>query len=113
MRVAFAVVFAVAAGCHGSATVPTAHGLDVELALAMPSAPGDVAVASIAMRFGRVVAVSDRAADDARATVSDNKLALGDSASLSLPSAPPGLYSAVGARLGSTADIGLDVQAVW
>jgi hypothetical protein len=115
MRVALALAVLVAAGgCHGHGhgTQPPA-GLSVDVTLGAPTATGDVAIASVALHFGSVVAVSDRAADDARATLTDVDLSLGDSMPLTLPSAPPGLYSAVGARLGSSADFGLDVQGVW
>lgn len=113
MRAVAAIVLLVAAGCHSAVPPAAAHGLDVEVALAAPTTVGDVALASVMMRIGQLVAVSDRAADDARATLTDVDLALGDSATLALPSAPPGLYSAVGARLGSATDIGLDLQGVW
>ncbi len=65
------------------------------------------------MHLSALHAVSDRSAVDPRAAANDVDLALGDAVDVALPSAPPGLYSAVDALLGSSADIGLDVQAVW
>jgi hypothetical protein len=65
------------------------------------------------MHLSALRAVSDRSAADPRAAASDVDLMLGDGVDLPLAAAPPGLYSAVDALLGSPADIGLDVQAVW
>lgn len=101
------------AGCHAASAPPAAGGLAVHVALATASTDSDVAIASVALHFGRVVAVSDRSASDARATLSEIELGLGDAQDLTLPSAPPGMYSAVDAQLGSSSDDGLDVQAVW
>ena len=108
-----AALLLVFAGCHSAPPAPAVAGLTMHVALATAPTNGDVAIASAAMHLGSVVAVSDRSADDARAAMSDIDLALGDARDLTLPSAPPGLYSAVGARLGGSADLGLDVQAVW
>jgi hypothetical protein len=102
------------AGCHAATTPPLAGGgLTVHLALATAPTGGDVAIASVALHLDQLRAVSDRTASDARATSSDIDLALGDTDDVALPSAPPGLYSAVDALVGSSADAGLDVQAVW
>jgi len=104
---------AVVAGCHGSTTPPPAGGLTLHVALAAPPTDSDVAIASVALHLSALHAVSDRSAVDPRAAASDVDLALGDSVDLALPSAPPGLYSAVDALLGSSADTGLELQAVW
>jgi len=102
------------AGCHvATPPAPAAAGLTMHVTLATPPTGGDVAVASIALRLDQLRAVSDRTASDARAAASDIELGLGDSTDVALPSAPPGLYSAVDALVGSSADTGLDVQAVW
>ncbi len=101
------------AGCHASTPAPPVGGLTVHVSLATASTEGDVALASVAMHLAAVVAVSDRSADDPRAAMSDIDLGLGDTRDLTLPSAPPGLYSAVDAQLGGSADPGIDVQAVW
>jgi hypothetical protein len=102
------------AGCHAStAGAPAPGGLTVHLALATASTGNDVAIASVAMHLVQLRAVSDRTAVDPRAASADIDLALGDAKDLTLPTAPPGLYSAVDALLGSSADTGLDVQAVW
>jgi hypothetical protein len=106
-------VAAALAGCHGSTTPPPAGGLTLHVALAAPPIDGDVAIASVALHLSALRAVSDRSAVDPRAAASDVDLMLGDGIDLALPSAPPGLYSAVDARLGSSADTGLEVQAVW
>ncbi|MCU1282055.1 MAG: hypothetical protein JWM53_5601 [bacterium] len=109
----FALTLALA-GCHpSSTTAPAGGGLTMHVALAAPSTALDVAIASVAMHLAQLRAVSDRSAVDARATSTAIDLALGDSKDLALPTAPPGLYSAVDALLGSSADSGLDVQAVW
>ena len=100
-------------GCHGATAPPPAGGLTLHVELATAPIGSDVAIASVAMHLSALRAVSDRSADDARAAATDVDLALGDSVDVALPSAPPGLYSAVDAVLGSSADIGLDVQAVW
>ncbi len=113
MRALFAAAFAVAAGCHAATPAPAGGGLDVHVALSTTSGATPVAVASIALRLAQLVAVSDRAADDARATLTNVDLALGDSMTLTMPAAPPGLYSAVGARLGAGSDVGVDLQGVW
>jgi hypothetical protein len=101
------------AGCHASTAAPPAGGLAVHMSLASGTTTSDVAVASIGLHLSAITAVSDRSADDARAALSDVDLAMGDSADLTLPMAPLGLYSAVDVRLGGSADVGLDVQAVW
>lgn len=101
------------AGCHASTAAPAAGGLTLHVALATASTASDVAVASVALHLIGLRAVSDRTSSDPRATSSDIDLALGDTKDVSLPTAPPGLYSAVDAVLGSDADTGLDVQAVW
>ena len=111
MRWVCAVVLA--AGCHASTTVATVGGLTVHLTLATPAPADDVAIASVTMRLSSLTAVSDRAAHDPRASSSDVTLSMGDASDLPLPTAPPGLYSAVDARLGGSTDVGLDVQAVW
>jgi hypothetical protein len=101
------------AGCHASTPPPASGGLTLHVALATASTASDVAIASVAMHLVELRAVSDRTAADARATAIDIDLALGDAKDLALPSAPPGLYSAVDALVGSGAESGLDVQAVW
>ena len=101
------------AGCHGGTAPPPPGGLTLHVELATPPTGSDVAIASVAMHLSALRAVSDRSADDGRAAATDVDLGLGDSVDLALPAAPPGLYSAVDAVLGSSADIGLDVQAVW
>ena len=101
------------AGCHAATTAPAVGGLTMHVAVATAPTGSEVAIASVSMHLAQLVAVSDRSAIDARAALADVDLALGDSSDLALPNAPPGLYSAVGARLGGSADTGLDVQAVW
>ncbi len=101
------------AGCHGATTTPPASGLTLHVALATAPTGSDVAIASVALHLSALRAVSDRSAVDARAAAADVDLMLGDSVDVALPSAPPGLYSAVDALLGSSADNGLDLQAVW
>jgi hypothetical protein len=113
MRSVAALLF-VLAGCHAaSPPAPSVGGLSMEVTLSTASTAGDVAIASAALRLAQVVAVSDRSAADPRATMSDLDLALGDTRELALPIAPPGIYSAVDAQLGSSSDGGLDIQAVW
>ncbi len=113
MRLVLATLLFVA-GCHGAATAPPPAGaLTLQLSLMAPASTGDVAIASAAMHLLSLVAVSDRSSNDPRATANDVDLGLGDMASLTLATAPPGLYSAVDARLGGSIDNGLDVQAVW
>jgi hypothetical protein len=109
----FVALLLALAGCHTSTPPPAPAGLTLHVALATASTASDVAIASAAMHLVELRAVSDRTATDARATSSDIDLALGDAKDLALPSAPPGLYSAVDALVGSAADSGLDVQAVW
>jgi hypothetical protein len=106
-------VTVVLGGCHATTPAPPAAGLGVHVALATAPTGSDVAIASVAMHLSALRAVSDRSAVDPRAAATDVDLELGDSVDLDLPSAPPGLYSAVDALLGSSADLGLDVQAVW
>jgi len=101
------------AGCHASSPAPAAGGLTVHLALAMASTDSDVAIASVTLRLGQLVAVSDRSDDDPRAALGELELGLGDTRDVTLPTAPPGLYSAVDAELGSATDDGLDVEGVW
>jgi hypothetical protein len=109
-----AVLTLALAGCHASTTTaPATGGLTLHVALATASTENDVAIASVAMHLVQLRAVSDRSAVDPRATAADIDLALGDTRDLALPTAPPGLYSAVDALLGSSADSGIDVQAVW
>jgi hypothetical protein len=107
------LLVAALAGCHASRATPTAGGLTVHLALAMASTDSDVAIASVALRLGQLVAVSDRSDDDARAALGEVELGLGDTRDVTLPTAPPGIYSAVDAELGSANDDGLDIEAVW
>jgi len=104
---------AVLGGCGGSAMTPPAGGLTLHVALATAPTGSDVAIASVALHLSSLRAVSDRSAVDARAAASDVDLMLGDDVDVALPSAPPGLYSAVDAQLGSAADSGLELQAVW
>ena len=101
------------AGCHAASSAPAPSGLVIHVSLATAPTSSDVAVASVALSLPSLTAVSDRSAADARATSSDVMLGLGDSADLALPSAPPGLYSAVDTQLGNAAGIGLELQAVW
>ena len=102
------------AGCHTATTPPpAAGGLTMHLALSTAPTDSDVAIASVTLHLDQLRAVSDRTASDARAAASDLELALGDETDVALPSAPPGLYSAVDALVGSSANTGLDVQAVW
>ncbi|HWE29654.1 MAG TPA: hypothetical protein VHB97_16710 [Polyangia bacterium] len=113
MRVVLLTTLALT-GCHAATTTPpAAGGLTVHVAVAAAPTTGDVAIASVALHLAELHAVSDRSAVDPRAAASDVELALGDTTDLTLVSAPPGLYSAVDALLGSSADTGLDVQAVW
>jgi len=107
------LALALFAGCHASSPTPPAGGLTLHVGVATAPTAGDVAIASVAMHLSALRAVSDRSAVDPRAAATDVDLALGDSVDLALPSAPPGLYSAVDALLGSSADTGRDVQAVW
>jgi hypothetical protein len=101
-------------GCHAATTAaPAAGGLTMHVALATAPTDGDVAIASASLHFGELVAVSDRSAGDPRAAMSEIALELGDARDLALPSAPPGIYSAVDTRLGTSAVAGLDVQGVW
>jgi len=109
----FAVVVLALAGCHGASAPPAPGGLEVRVSLGTAPTDGDVAIASVTLRLGQLAAVSDRAAGDARATVSNLELGLGDTHQLTLSSAPPGIYSAVDAELGTSSDAGLTVQAVW
>lgn len=110
----FAVLALVLAGCHPAAPVaPSGGGLTVDVALATAATDGDVAVASVALELGQIVAVSDRSAGDARATISDLELGLGDTRTLAMPVAPPGIYSAIDAELGTSSEDGVVVQAVW
>jgi hypothetical protein len=111
----FAVLALVLAGCGGSApsSPPSGGGLTVDVALATASTDSDVAVASVAMELGQMIAVSDRSAGDSRATISDLELGLGDTRLLAMPVAPPGIYSAIDAQLGTSSEDGLVVQAVW
>jgi hypothetical protein len=101
-------------GCHaGAGPSPPAGGLTMHLALATAPTVGEVAIASAALTLTRLTAVSDRAAADARATLRDVTLALGDRSDTVLSAAPPGLYSAVDVRLGGSASVGVDIEAVW
>lgn len=110
----FAVLLLALAGCHASTPIaPAAAGLTLHLEVATAPTGSAVAIASVAMHLAQLRAVSDRTADDPRAAATDIDLALGDGKDLPLAQAPPGLYSAVNALLGSSADSGLDVQAVW
>jgi len=106
-----ALTLVLVAGCHAASSAPAPSGLVVHVSLATAPTTSDVAIASIALRLASLTAVSDRSAGDARATASDVTLGLGDATDLTLPSAPPGLYSAVDTALGTPA--GIDVQAVW
>jgi hypothetical protein len=101
------------AGCHAATSAPAPGGLTMRVALATAPIGADVAIASASMHLAELVAVSDRSAVDPRAALADVDLALGDTSELALPTAPPGLYSAVDARLGDSTDTGLEVQAVW
>jgi len=102
------------AGCHAATPPPAAKsGLVVHVALSTAPTGGDVAIASVALRLDELRGVSDRSASDPRAASSEIDLQLGDATDVALPSAPPGLYSAVDALVGSSADTGLDLQAVW
>jgi hypothetical protein len=100
-------------GCHASPSAAPPAGLILQVTLAPPSQMGEVAIASITMQLGRVTAVSDRSSDDTRATADGVTLSMGDHVTLSLSSAPPGLYSAADALLGGQGGAGLDVEAVW
>ena len=101
------------AGCHASSAAPAAGGLTVHLTLATASIDSDVAIASVALRLGQMVAVSDRSDDDPRAVLGELELGLGDTRDVTLPTAPPAIYSAVDAELGSATEDGLTVEAVW
>ena len=113
MRFVALVLALAAAGCHGASNAPAPRGLVVHVSLATAPTASSVAIASVALNLPALTAVSDRSAADTRATSSDVALGLGDATDLPLPSAPPGLYSAVDTQLDSAAGIGLDVQAVW
>lgn len=111
MRLLWVTLLAV--GCHGADAPSLTGGLTVHLELMAPRQPATVAIASAAMHLGSITAVSDRDADAARATGRDVDLTLGTAADVTLGDAPPGLYSAVDAELGSASQLGLDVQGVW
>ena len=115
MRLARSTILAalLVAGCHGGTTTPPPGGLTLHVELATAPTGSDVAIASAALHLSALRAVSDRSAVDPRAAAADVDLQLGDSVDVPLPSAPPGLYSAVDAILGSSADTGLELQAVW
>lgn len=100
-------------GCHAAAPVAPAGGLDVRVQLSTATPSSGVAIASAQLQLSALTAVSDRASHDARAGASDVELMLGGERDVPLPSAPPGLYSAVDAMLGHFQNVGLDVQAVW
>lgn len=108
------LVTLLAAGCHGTgATPPLPSGIVLHVELMAPVQTTNVAVASAAMHLGSVTAVSDRDAAAGRAATRDIDLMLGAASDVALPDAPPGLYSAVDAELGSAGQLGLDVQGVW
>jgi hypothetical protein len=109
----FCALLLALAGCHAASSAPPPSGLVVHVSLATAPTSSDVAVASVALSMPALTAVSDRSASDARATSSNVMLGLGDTTDLMLPSAPPGLYSAVDTQLGNAAGIGLELQAVW
>ena len=108
-----ALLFALS-GCHAATTAaPAAGGLVMHVALATAPTDGDVAIASASLHFGELVAVSDRSAADPRAAMSESRSSSAIPATSALPAAPPGIYSAVDTRLGTSAVAGLDVQGVW
>lgn len=108
-----AVFMLALAGCHATTPAPAAGGLTLHVTVAQAPTTSDVAIASVALHLSQLRAVSDRSAVDARAAATDIDLALGDEQEIALASAPPGLYSAVDALLGSNTDTGLELQAVW
>jgi hypothetical protein len=109
----FAALVLALAGCHAASAPLAPGGLEVRVSLGTAPTDGDVAIASGTLRLGQLAAVSDRSAGDARASVQNLELGLGDSHGLTLSSAPPGIYSAVDAELGTSSDDGLTVEAVW
>ena len=111
----FAILVLALGGCHAAShpSTPSGGGLTMQVALATASTDSDVAIASVALQLGQIVAVSDRSAGDARATLSNLTLGLGDTRELAMPVAPPGIYSAVDVRLGTPSEEGIGVEAVW
>jgi hypothetical protein len=100
-------------GCGGSKPAAPAGGLAVHVQLSPSTVSNEVAIASAMLHVATLTAASDRAAADPRATASALELTLGGAADASLPTAPPGLYATVDARLGDSGEAAIDVQGVW
>jgi hypothetical protein len=114
MRVLALLVLA--AGCHGSssATTPLAPpSLALQLSLAAPTPANDMLqIATAGLHVRSLMAVSDRSADDPRASLADLDLSMGDR--LTEPLAPPpGLYSSVNLVLDGEAGIGIELAGAW
>ncbi|HZS41062.1 MAG TPA: hypothetical protein VFF06_29740 [Polyangia bacterium] len=111
MRIALAALALTACGNASRPAPPYDLSLHAECG-ALQSANG-VAISTVHLRLVGVTAVSDRASADGRAQVAEIDLSPGGAVDQDLPSAPPGLYSAVQLALGDAANAGVDVQAVW
>jgi hypothetical protein len=101
------------AACH-SPPPPQPAGVTVRIALPAPTGPANgVTISAAQLELVTVSAVSDRAVADPRATMTAVEVALGATVDRSLPSAPPGLYSAVELTAGQGLTVGADVAGYW
>ncbi len=103
----------IVAGCGNTSATAPVYDLTLHAELAPLTPSGEVAISTARLFLSGVTAVSDRSSSDARARVASIALTPGDATDQDLPSAPPGLYSAVALMLGDASTPGLDVQAVW
>ncbi len=85
--------------------------LHVSLAQSLP-AVDDISVSTLKLHLTGVAAVSDRSSNDPRAQVSAADVDFGGTDDVSMPTAPPGIYSTVEWTLGDSTTAGIDLQGV-
>ncbi len=99
--------------CGNSPQSSEPYDLVLHGALAPLGPQGAVAVSTVHLHLTNVSAVSDRSSTDARALVPSLDLQPGASVDHDLPTAPPGLYSALALDFGDSVEPGLMIEAVW
>lgn len=112
MRVSLFTVLILSA-CGNSPHPSQPYDLTLSGALAPLGPQGDVAVSTVHLHLTNVSAVSDRSSSDGRAQVASLDLQPGASVDQDLPTAPPGLYSALALDFGDSVEPGLSIEAVW
>ncbi len=113
MRFGLCVTLLLASACGNSPHAAQPYDLALHGALLPLGPQGDVAISTVHLHLTGVSAVSDRSSADDRTQVAALDLVPGGAVDRDLPTAPPGLYSAVALTFGDSVEPGLQAEAVW